>query len=201
MPGLPQIPQHFVDRAMNIAQDPPLQEQDMIIDQLGSYQLDYRHRTVIKDKMTFSSRCQQAFPLGEDFEFWVKQNIHSHAQEANLRISFGDSTVHGPHVDNPAKIRFFYLLDNGGNQAETIFYHRPGSPFVYDADNWNSLNPIHHNNIDELNVIDRVCIPLKTWILFNGYVLHGVNNVERQRVNINVSFKPDTFDFAVKVRN
>ena len=68
---------------------------------------------------------------------------------------------------------------------------KPGEPIIFDADSWNKPYPYSYDNVDELTVIDRAYFPMNTWILFNGYILHGVNNITGTRINFNISVKPE----------
>ena len=39
--------------------------------------------------------------------------------------------------------------------------------------------------------------PIDQWILFNGHVLHGVENIKNHRVNINITVRPEHFSFDI----
>jgi hypothetical protein len=156
------------------------------------------NRKIIQNGQVINSRCQVNYDMGENWDTWVRENIFSKFQETGLRLSVGeDTTTGGPHVDNPGKIRLFYLIDRGGEDAETVFYIKPGQPVVFDADSWDKDYPYSHDNIDELLVLERAKFPLNTWLLFNGYILHGVNNITGGRLNFNVSIKPEDFQIDV----
>lgn len=204
LPHLPQVPEHFVQRALDIAKDAESKTwtDDNKIFSLGIARPEDYKRKLIQNGEEINTRIQRVFFMGEDWEQWVRENIFPRFTETSVRPSLGDSRTHGPHCDNPGKIRLYYLLDRGGEDAETVFYHKPGTGnAVWDVDKHyeeNNKAPILCNNIDELEVIDRVKFPLHQWVLFNGYVLHGVNNVDHMRVNLNVSIRPEDFTFDIR---
>ena len=187
-PQLPKIPEHFVQLGMDKINAPSEENQNF---KLSITTQEYMDRKIIQNGREINSKCQINFHLGKEWESWVRENIHPNFEETGIRLSVGDSTTAGPHVDNPGKLRFYYLIDRGGEAAETIWYMKPGKPIIFDADSWNKPYPYSYDNVDELVPIDRAYFPLNTWILFNGYILHGVNNVTCTRINFNVSIKPE----------
>lgn len=71
--------------------------------------------------------------------------------------------------------------------------------FLCDADtNFQMQKPnIRHDNIDALTVIEREKFPLQQWVLFNGYVMHGVEHVQTPRVDSTMDLKPNYFNLAI----
>ncbi len=191
LPNLPKIPDHFVKLGLDKvnAKDEP--NQNFL---LNITTQEYMDRKLIQNGKEINSRCQVNFNMGLEWEQWVRENIITTFTETGIRKSVGDSTVTGPHVDNPGKLRFYYLIDAGGDNVETVWYLRPGQPAIFDMTKWDKPYPYSYNNIDDLIVLDKTIFPLNTWILFNGYILHGVNNVTHDRINFNVSFKPENLN-------
>jgi hypothetical protein len=88
-------------------------------------------------------------------------------------------------------------LESGGDDVETIFYWRPGSNFLYSLDKHNNGGYLAYDNIDDLVEVERAQFPRHQWILFNGHVLHGVENIQHHRVNINITVRPEHFSFDI----
>lgn len=197
MPQLPSVPEHFVKLALDKVNDPTEPNQNFT---LNITTQEYMNRKLILNGEQINSRCQVNFDMGIKWKTWVRENIINTFQETGVRKSVGDSTVTGPHVDNPGKLRFYYLLDSGGDNVETVWYIKPGKPAVFDMTTWDKPYPYSYNNIDDLIVLDRAQFPLNTWILFNGYILHGVHNVTRDRINFNVSFHPRDINFNITTK-
>jgi hypothetical protein len=196
---LPSVPDHFVDLAFDKIKNPPVDNKNFT---LKITTPEYMQRQIVQNGKKINSRCQVNYDMGQEWADWVRNNIFAKFQETGLRVSTGiDTTTGGPHVDNPGKIRLFYLIDRGGDQAETVWYINPGQPVVFDADSWTKDYPYSHDNIDELTVLERAQFPMNTWILFNGYILHGVNHVTGSRANFNVSIRPEDFQIDIRPRN
>jgi len=197
LPHLPQVPEHFVKLGLDKVNNPAESNQNF---SLKITTPDYMNRKLVMNGQQINSRCQVNFAMGAEWESWVQANIIDTYLETGIRKSVGDSTVAGPHVDNPGKLRFYYLIDRGGDNVETVWYIKPGEPAIFDMSTWDRPYPYSHDNIDELIVLDRARFPLNTWILFNGYILHGVHNVEYDRINFNISFKPEDIDFNITTK-
>jgi len=191
LPTLPRVPQHFVDLCRSLAKVPG--PEGDLHDKRGIVPPGYRNRTIIKNGVEMQSRMQTAFELGDEWKAWVKENLHPEYTETSGRLSYGNSPVHGAHSDT-VLYRLFYLIDPGSEQTETVFYVKPGYGLLYGQETDN----ICENNIDELIEIERVRFPVQQWILFNGQVLHGVDNVYGNRININVTVRPENFVLEMK---
>jgi hypothetical protein len=195
LPDLPQVPEHFVKQGLDLIANPPAENQNFT---LGLCNQEYMDRKLIRNGQVINTRCQVNYNMGNAWAKWVRENIFPVYQETGIRVSVGNSDTTGPHVDNPGKLRFFYLVDSGGDDAETVFYMKPGDPVIFNMDTWNQVTPYSHDNIDELIVLERARFPLNTWVLFNGYILHGVNNVTSSRINFNVSILTEQLKIQAK---
>lgn len=203
LPHLPRVPEHFVQRALAESLKHPVKDlQDDLMIKSGAVTTDYKFRTIVKDGQAQPTRCQEAFDLGEDWREWVRANITTNYLETSGRVSVAHNgaTVHGAHADTNGRQQFYrlyYLVDSGGPDAESVFYVKPGCGAIFPMKehkyNW-------CENIDELIEIDRTKFPEGQWILFNGFVLHGVEGVTGNRVNFNISVLPENIDFDVRFR-
>ena len=199
MPTFPKIPQHFVDQARSMLQE--LQDNQSSTFQQGYTNYDFQHRLIQRNGEQLPTVYSKAVRLGNDWNQWLKEHGFPEHFDSTARFTAGEGDVFGPHVDNPGRVRLFYLVERGGEQAETVWYHRPGDPVVYDMHQHNSKEIIHHNNVDELTVLDRAQFPLEQWTLFNGWIMHGVENVTGTRFYFTVDMHPDAFDFAVLAKS
>ena len=199
LPHLPQIPEKFIKQGMALIESGTAIDQNLHNKELHVNTPEYLTRKIIKNGVEMPTRGQASYFLGEEWESWVRENIHPRSFDTGIRLSIGTSTQHGAHVDNPGKLRFYYLVERGGEEATTIWYMKPGAPIVYNGDTENRNCPYTENNMDELIEIDRTQFPIGQWVLFNGYVLHGVENVTGRRVNFNVSVKPWDCEFNINL--
>lgn len=186
LPHLPKVPQHFLDRMMEIA-IPTQDGQTESLVQQGTFSYEYRNRDITYKGKKQKTRVQERLWVGEDWEEWVRTNIITDFWETSVRVSGGpvDVTVHGAHTDGRV-CRLYYLVSTGGDNVITNYYRAPNSPVMYAV---NHPKVVGYDNMDELEVISSTSFPLGSWILHNGYVLHGVENITGRRVNIDVSIK------------
>lgn len=197
LPHLPQVPQKFIDEIKSRAYPAPSPEED-ILHVLELTSPHYKKRVVTKDGVAQASRTTEGYELSEEWTDWVKENITDNFVRTHVSLSIpydGKTTLHGAHVDHCNTLKLFYLIDRGGDNAETTFYVKPGHPMIWDI---TTREHIWFTNIDDLVEIDRAQFPLNSWILLNGYVIHGVENVTGDRLNINIFVTPDQFDFDLE---
>lgn len=186
LPYLPRVPEHFISQAQTTAQ------------QLLNIDSANQGNRVIKHGNQFiPSRYRERFDMGPDWDQWVRSNLFEDFLDTSGRVSIGVSAIHGAHTDIPSKLRLYYLVDRGGESAETVFYLKPGSPLVYDMDNW-AQDHLYEDDHDNLIEIDRVKFPLRSWILFNGCIIHGVEGITQPRLNLTVDIKPQDLAFQIR---
>jgi len=125
-------------------------------------------------------------PRREDWDAWVRENIVDDFIESGLRVSEPVSDTHGAHTDPLRKWKLYYLIERGGEDATTCFYRETGQPVIRDLDD----GSVVCNNMDELEVIDRVQWPMNQWVLLNTMIIHGVEGIQGYRYNFTVSIKP-----------
>jgi len=181
MTHLPRPPAHFIQQAHKIAQDHSLP--DSVAHMSAP---EHRVRSIVKNRVTKQSRCQQSREMGVDWTQWVRDNIVNEFLETGVRVSLPVSDTHGAHTDPLRKWKLYYLLERGGDQAVTKFYRQPGFPIVRDL----SDEHVIVNSMDDLEEIDSVQWPLNQWVLLNTMILHSVEQVPDLRYNFTVSINP-----------
>jgi hypothetical protein len=192
LPHLPQPPQEFLDLARKLCHE------DTAWNAVAHLQGNSGYRS---RKLTMSNgeevptRFQKGYLMGEEWEQWVRQNITKNFYETGARSSFG-YPIHGAHSDAPPKWKLYYLVDRGGEDAVTHFYREKGQPI----ERLNSLpgELIHVNDYRNLEIVDSVQWPLHQWVLMNGTILHGVENLgEEMRINLTIAFEPYSMDLTI----
>ena len=124
--------------------------------------------------------------LGDDWDAWVKENIYSDIVNTGGRVSVGnDTTTHGAHADSQHNgipvYKLYYLLESGG--ATTVFFREHGHPIERVG---TTENICHCDDYSKLEVLDKVQFPVGQWVLLNTNILHGVEDVTGDRINLAV---------------
>lgn len=192
---LPTVPEHFVTRAKQLVRQTSYDN----LCKNDYTQPGYLDRDlVLADGSTTKSRHVESVAMGDDWEKWVRENIISQFIETGVRTSVGDGiSVHGPHADAPIKWKFFYLIEEGGDNVLTSFYLEQGHLAVRNSSPDNIVSP---RNYSDIMAIDTVRIPVNRWVFFDTRVIHAVENIITNRTMLVVSVHPDDVTFAVLPR-
>jgi hypothetical protein len=178
---LPQVPDNLVHQAIEIASANSSTDSSYI-----DVDHHYRYRTLVKDNQTMQSRCQIACNMDQNWITWVNDNIVSGCLETGVRVNnVNGSTVHGPHTDPPVqKYKLYYLIKEGGDNVLTCWYQEHNQPLIRPAGTTVC-------DFSQVSKIDQLTIPKHQWLLFNTNILHGIENVVTQRVNLSVTLAVD----------
>lgn len=180
LPDLPRVPVDYLTRALDKDRENKLSRFGYAKD---TFDPAYANRSVIKDGKKYTSRFQYKYDLGEDFFQWCKSNIHQDSYHCGVSYNQGPDPFHGPHVDLSRHYVLFYLLDPGGPNVTTSWWHKPDMPVELDEDKYGKFSC----DYDELILLDQISIPTHTWILFNARVIHSIENVVEERISLQCS--------------
>lgn len=186
---LPQIPQHFVDRAIR-----KLEEEDKKPD------VGYRNQELSKgvwfrpieiDGKIVKGRSNILFPWDDaEFEQWVRENITVNFKNIMLGINFpGEeaSQTQPPHTDLHRAWNMLYLIETSSEDQTTCFWQENGQPLI---------RPLatYKNDFNNLNKVAEAKFKKFTWNAFSTCILHSVHNVQgglRARMSIHLSLYED----------
>ena len=174
---LPPIPQHFLDRAKEIAVDGTKNE--LVV---ASRSPEYYARILSKGDQQYQSSRTYRYDIGEDFFQWIKENIVSEFRETSVSILRHRSPSFGPHSDTVTFFRLIYPISTGGNNCYTTWWQEKGKS-IYP--------PIGHvvTDYSTLDEIDRVKMEPNNWYIIDTRPLHSVENVTSDRIAIHVSLR------------
>jgi len=172
--NLPKIPDRFINQALEIADryqlDQGVEESDY----------SYKNRMLVKDGMFYTTTYRSKFPLPE-LQDWVTKHIHPDGFDSDVSITSAKrGQFHGPHTDKTRRYALLYNISSGGDCAETVFYREPAKPLVLQQPLATALD------LDQLEIIERVSLPLRQWVILNSLVLHGVENLSTDRISFQV---------------
>lgn len=126
------------------------------------------------------------FRLSTDFEQWAASNVVDNFIECIVsHAPANHSGWQAAHTDWPRKFVLLYVLENGGPNCTTCWY-RPTSTQVIQSDQ-NGQTWVCDK--DDLETVDSIKLPMNTWAVLNGGVLHGVENIQEDRITIQISLE------------
>jgi hypothetical protein len=183
---LPAVPEHFVQEALELTVSQPNVQQKNTT--LPSYYPEFKQRVLSVNGQTTQTAHNKRFILSEEFQEWVRTNISSEFVEASVAItnSLRDGlpvNIHGAHTDWSRNLVLMYLLETGGDNCQTVFYQEKDRPI------WREDVGCFVTDYDLLTEIDAITIPKGTWCVFDTTVLHGVLNLESDRIAVQVGLR------------
>jgi len=205
MLAMPPVPPHFANRAIEITQEPDFQSEISDHYNKSPSSHAFEQRKLLKDGKEINTLCLRGKRLGSDWELWVRENVISEFVNTGVRIALGeDTTVHGAHADQWAgdpprpTYKFYYLLDNGGDNVETIFYKEKNQPLERES---TKQNPVAIYDYSTLEEFERIKLPLNQWILLNTNVIHGVENITGPRTHLTVIVYKDSVKLSTLIQS
>ena len=204
---LPKVPDKFVELALAKIRQSQLEPIWAPSDRNIKPALDWNmvgtpgyERIITVDHQQVRSRWVDGFELGQEWEHWVKQNIVENFVKTTARSIVGNIKTLGAHIDNPGKLRFFYLLETGGDNVQTVFYKLPDKDFIFNHDLTDTAYPIHYNDTSQLIEIQKLRVEPCRWILYNGYVVHSVENMQTPRIFLDIIVRPEDIDITITTK-
>lgn len=200
--NLPSVPQQFIDQAFAVAQTADA-EAESHFKLISNDSSKVFKRKLLIDGKEYPTRHQWSGELSKDWEDWVRTNIISSFINTGVRVSVGpeDTTWHGAHSDGykgpPRKFvyKLYYLIEPGGDNVDTVFYKEVGQPVERTEEQAQFIN-----DYSQLEVVDKVRLPLRKWVLLNTSILHGVENVTGPRTNLVVGIEKQQFNVNVSLQ-
>lgn len=172
-PKLPQVPQDLVDLAYKSIHE--WRHDPTNTNYVANDREQFTQGGVVKNSVAFVQ-----FLLEKPVLDWIHDNIIDHGY-GNLRITQSTIDPNGgekhkiAHTDFTRDFVLIYLLENGGPDHRTVFYHEKDQPLVRER----NLRVFDYSLLQE---IDSVRIPLHRWILMQTQILHAVENIPNHRV-------------------
>jgi hypothetical protein len=122
--------------------------------------------------------------FNDDYINWLKQNIVEDFENASLNYVTGPPNIKttAPHRDYTRDAVLIYNVDTGGDDVKLQFWQEHGKPIVREPG-------AACGRRSDLELLATAAGPANCWYLTNATILHSTDNMTRQRVNLQVSFK------------
>jgi hypothetical protein len=179
---LPNIPQHLIDNARKkITGEPNFQSSNhKLIDWKAVQQVKLNINGVEKFSVT-----SKAWHVDNELVDWVKENIVSDGLDhvrINCNQPYDNNDVCGAHTDHNRNYSLLYVLEQGGDNVVTAFYKEKDKPLLHE-------HGYRVTDYSKLEYIEGIVIPKNCWCLLNVKVLHGINNIVNDRINIQIGLE------------
>jgi hypothetical protein len=178
LPNLPTIPDKYQSYMWDLYANPGTNHNQYVTP-------TYAGRPLLVDgKVVTSTQSSRHEITDVDFVEWLRENIVPSWIKCGLSITKTNSelSVHGVHTDHTRPYILIYLLDTGGDDAVVSWYQEQGKPVFRGHDLGQTIY-----DYSTISVVDQLKLPTHTWALYEVRVLHGVENIARDRVSIQLS--------------
>jgi len=176
----PEVPQWILDETLDHIGFDDQNLQTSVTNSL--YSDDYKQRDLYKDGETYKTAFNHCQYLSQPAYRWILDNVSDLAKDLRVSFTLPGRSRCGPHTDGTRDYTLIYLLKPGGPNHSTVFWQQKDQPDI--------LRPRRHtvDHYDQLTRLAAVQVPVKTWTLLNGRVLHSVEDIEQGRVALQCSF-------------
>lgn len=120
--------------------------------------------------------------VSEKIKQWVYDNLPIKAASINVQVMTTGKTI-APHIDEIRQHALNYLLTNGGNNVELIFYE------LKDPADEQWVHPQIFIPYDKLEAKETTRVPLNTWHILPTSKIHSVENFDpaQRRIALTIS--------------
>jgi hypothetical protein len=141
----------------------------------------YSNRSYIRDDKFYEHSCIQIhYHVDDKLRQWVNENIIDDYNDVGFRqvqVNANPGCI-TPHTDETREYALIYNFQTGG--GDLVFYKEPGYPLYREG-------RVIGNNYDAYKEIERVKIPEHRWYFLNTRVIHSVENIFQDRLQIQIS--------------
>ncbi len=131
----------------------------------------------IKDGKSYRNSRGFRYTLDQDVYDWIHQHLTDQYTDCGLSVIHGPDGLLAPHTDQTRSFAILYTFDTGGPDVRTAFYQEDGHPVEREL-------RVFGTDYANLREVHAVQIPLRTWVIMNTNVLHSVENLISDRVQI-----------------
>lgn len=183
---VPQLPPELEAKVLNLYRDlnreshriPASSYAAMKSEEAGG--LHPKDVVVTKNGKSYRNSLRFRYTLDQQVSDWIHKNLSNQYIDCGLSVTFGPSGLLAPHTDALRHFAVLYTFETGGADVRTIFYQEDNYPIE------RPLRVFGHN-YSKLNEVHTVQFPSRTWIIMNAHVLHSVENLVSDRVQIQLS--------------
>jgi len=160
--------------------------------QQNQWSTEYTARPLSKHGQTTYNAFNHSIYLDDESLQWAKSNIHSAVEDLRIAFTLPGCERSGPHVDRTRNYTLIYLIENGGEHHETVFYKEKNQTELI------RLNAYHVDDYDQLDIAHKIVLPKQKWTLLNAQILHSIENIAEGRISLQIGFKNLPQDLSIE---
>jgi len=196
---IPQLPPELEQRVMELYQTPDRESQlinnnsyaNAVKPELAG-KTHPKDATAIKNNRTVRNSRGFRYRLDSEVYEWLEKNLTSEYTDCGLSVITGPDGTLIPHTDQTRLYALLYTFDAGGSAVETVYWQEHNKPLERELREFGS-------DYSQLDPVERVQFPLRTWVLMNTNVMHSVENLVSDRVQIQMGLNaiPESWKYSL----
>jgi hypothetical protein len=198
----PELPPELEAKVMTLYNDPNRESQrinsndyanDMKPDLAG--RLHPKDVVAIKDGKSYRNSRGFRYTLDQQVSDWIHKHLSDQYTDCGLSVIHGPDGLLAPHTDQTRRFAVLYTFDTGGADVRTAFYQEHGYPVERELREFGT-------DYDRLKEVHAVQFPLRTWVIMNTNVLHSVENLVSDRIQIQFGLNevPDDWTYQEEIK-
>jgi hypothetical protein len=135
---------------------------------------------------TWQRALYRRYEISKESGDWIREYVGDYSQAGSQVMYQGQAF--SPHTDGgPRRYILNYLIDAGGSDVATQWFQEQGRELVREGP------ALQYPEGEKLELVKSVIIPTATWTALFGKVIHSVVNLEKERLQLSVSFSAEEF--------
>ena len=149
----------------------------------------------IKDGKSYRNSRGFRYTLDQQVSDWIHKHLSDQYTDCGLSVIHGPDGLLAPHTDQTRRFAILYMFDAGGADVRTAFYQEHGYPVERELREFGT-------DYDQLKEVHAVQFPLRTWVIMNTNVLHSVENLVSDRIQIQFGLNevPDDWTYQEEIK-
>jgi len=148
----------------------------------------------VKDGKTYRNSRGFRYTLDQEVLDWIHQHLTDQYTDCGLSVIHGPDGLLAPHTDQTRRFAMLYTFDTGGPNVRTAFYQEDGYPVEREL-------RVFGTDYSRLREVHAVQFPLRTWVITNTNILHSVENLigDRVQIQFGVNSVPNEWTYTGEV--
>lgn len=145
----------------------------------------------VKDGKSYRNSRGFRYTLEQEVYNWIHTHLSDQYTDCGLSVIHGPDGLLAPHTDQTRRFAILYTFEAGGPDVRTAFYQEDGFTLEREL-------RIFGTDYSVLKEVDAIQIPLRTWVVMNTNVLHSVENLVGDRIQIQFGLNalPNTWQYT-----
>jgi hypothetical protein len=197
--NLPTLPHHIENAVLSLYESPELEERlinvanypDTMRPELAN-KLHPKDAVATRNGKKIKNNRGFRYRLNDSEYEWIHQNISDQYTDCGLNVCTGSDGTLLPHTDLTRTYLLLYMFDAGGPDVETVYWKEEGKPLERGPREYGS-------DYNSLQVLNATQYPLRTWVLLNTTILHSVENMVKDRIQIQMGLNsiPESWTYSL----